>query len=227
MTRHGSARMAIVYWRATISKARSPRLIAIGGLSGSGKSTVARMLAPRIGVVSGCSPYHAATSSASECSAFRSRRSYHRSAYALEVTDLVYAACRKRAALALEGGQTAIVDAVHAKEDEREALAALAAKMGVAFTGIWLEAPRATLRQRVASRKNDVSGCNARDCRPATRLRSRQTGFRHHRCRKAIGASDPKHASPRSGSRRQERGSSALAQAAEILAIHLLLTDLP
>ena len=59
--------------------------------------------------------------------------------------------------LALEGGQTAIVDAVHAKEEEREALAALAAKMGVAFTGIWLEAPRATLRQRVGSRKDDVS----------------------------------------------------------------------
>jgi hypothetical protein len=79
------------------------------------------------------------------------------SAYALEVTNLVYAACRKRAALALEGRQTVIVDAVHAKAEEREALAALAAKMGVAFTGIWLEAPRATLRQRVSVRKNDVS----------------------------------------------------------------------
>ncbi len=79
------------------------------------------------------------------------------SAYSLEVTELVYAACRKRAALALEGGQTAIVDAVQAKEEEREALAAIATKMGVAFTGIWLEAPRATLRQRVGSRKGDVS----------------------------------------------------------------------
>ena len=29
--------------------------------------------------------------------------------------------------------------------------------MGVAFTGIWLEAPRVTLRQRVSARKGDVS----------------------------------------------------------------------
>jgi hypothetical protein len=79
------------------------------------------------------------------------------SAYALEVTELVYAACGKRAALALEGGQTAIVDAVQAREEEREALAVLAAKIGVAFTGIWLEVPRMTLRQRVSTRKGDVS----------------------------------------------------------------------
>jgi hypothetical protein len=46
---------------------------------------------------------------------------------------------------------------VHAKEEEREAIATLADKMGVAFTGIWLEAPRKTLRQRVGSRKGDVS----------------------------------------------------------------------
>jgi aminoglycoside phosphotransferase family enzyme/predicted kinase len=135
---------------------RPPRLIAIGGLSGSGKSTVARMLAPQIGAFPG------AVHIRSDVERKRMfgvpfEAKLPPSAYALEVTDLVYAACRKRAALALEGGQTAIIDAVHAKQEEREALVALAAKIGVAFTGIWLEAPRATLRKRVASRKNDVS----------------------------------------------------------------------
>ena len=43
-------------------------------------------------------------------------------AYAPDVAELVYAACVKRAALALEGGQTVIVDAVHAKPAEREVL---------------------------------------------------------------------------------------------------------
>jgi len=135
---------------------RPPRLIAIGGLSGSGKSTVARLLAPRIGSFPG------AVHISSDVERKRMfgvpfEAKLPPSAYALEVTNLVYAACRKRAALALEGRQTVIVDAVHAKAEEREALAALAAKLGVAFTGIWLEAPRATLRQRVSVRKNDVS----------------------------------------------------------------------
>jgi uncharacterized protein len=135
---------------------RVPRLISIGGLSGSGKSTVARMLAPRIGSFPGAVHIR---------SDVERKRMFGvpfdaklpPSAYALEGTELVYAACGKRAALALEGGQTAIVDAVQAKEEEREAFAALAAKMGVAFTGIWLEAPRMTLRQRVSARKGDVS----------------------------------------------------------------------
>jgi aminoglycoside phosphotransferase family enzyme/gluconate kinase len=135
---------------------RAPRLIAIGGLSGSGKSTVARMLAPRIGSFPG------AVHIRSDVERKRMfgvpfETKLPPSAYGVEVTDLVYASCRKRAALALEGGQTVIVDAVQAKEAEREALAALAGKMGVAFTGIWLEAPRKTLRRRVAARKHDVS----------------------------------------------------------------------
>jgi hypothetical protein len=135
---------------------RAPRLVAIGGLSGSGKSTVARMLAPRIGSFPG------AVHIRSDVERKRMfgvpfEAKLPPSSYALEVTELVYAACRKRAALALEGGQTAIVDAVQAKEQEREAFAAIAASKGVAFTGIWLEAPRETLRRRVKARKADVS----------------------------------------------------------------------
>ena len=79
------------------------------------------------------------------------------SAYAPEVSDQVYAMSRKRAMMALLGGQAVIVDAVHAKPEEREELAALAAKLGVPFTGLWLEAPAKIMRDRVATRKGDVS----------------------------------------------------------------------
>ena len=65
--------------------------------------------------------------------------------------------CRKRAFLALQGGQSVIVDAVHARAEEREALAALAAACGVPFTGLWLEAPAKPLRDRIAARTGDVS----------------------------------------------------------------------
>ncbi len=78
-------------------------------------------------------------------------------AYTPELTEIVYATCRKRARLALEGGQTVIVDAVHALPAERDRIAAIAAEAGVAFAGLWLEAPRAVLRERVTRREADVS----------------------------------------------------------------------
>jgi uncharacterized protein len=65
--------------------------------------------------------------------------------------------CRKRALMALEGGHSVIVDAVHAKREERDAVAEIAARAGAAFTGIWLEAPAGTMRGRIAGRLGDVS----------------------------------------------------------------------
>ena len=59
--------------------------------------------------------------------------------------------------MALEGGHSVIVDAVHAKRDERDAVAEIAARAGVAFAGIWLDAPAGTMRGRIAARMGDVS----------------------------------------------------------------------
>jgi hypothetical protein len=65
--------------------------------------------------------------------------------------------CRKRALMALEGGHSVIVDAVHAKKEERDAVTEIAARAGAAFTGLWLDAPAETMRQRIAHRTGDVS----------------------------------------------------------------------
>ncbi len=65
--------------------------------------------------------------------------------------------CRKRAGWALSAGRSVIVDAVHAKPEERDAVAALAAAHGADFTGLWLEAPLDVMRGRVADRRGDVS----------------------------------------------------------------------
>jgi uncharacterized protein len=133
-----------------------PRLIAIGGLSGSGKSVVARAIAPHIGALPGAVIVR---------SDFERKRLFGvgplerlpQSAYTPEVSERVYAICRKRAFLALQGGQSVIVDAVQARAHEREAFAALAASCGVPFTGLWLEAPAKLLRDRIAARTADVS----------------------------------------------------------------------
>jgi aminoglycoside phosphotransferase family enzyme/predicted kinase len=137
-------------------RTRAPRLIAIGGLSGSGKSTVARMLAPRIGSFPGAVHVRSDVER-KRLFGVSADTALPEAAYTPELTEIVYATCRKRARLALEGGQTVIVDAVHALAAERDRIAAIAAEAGVAFAGLWLEAPRAVLRERVMRRKADVS----------------------------------------------------------------------
>ena len=133
-----------------------PRLIAVGGLSGSGKSTVARKIAYEI------APFPGAVIVRSD--ALRKRLfgmapegRLPASAYTQSVSDQVYALCRKRAALALEAGWPAIVDAVHAKPQEREGVAALAADHDAVFNGFWLDVPPDAMRARVAKRTGDVS----------------------------------------------------------------------
>ena len=133
-----------------------PRLIVIGGVSGSGKSTVARALAPRIGSFPGAVHVRSDVER-KRLFGVQADQTLPAEAYTPELTEIVYATCRKRAAMALEGGQTVIVDAVHALPEERDRIEAVAAQAGVAFAGLWLEAPRAVLRDRVARRMGDVS----------------------------------------------------------------------
>jgi aminoglycoside phosphotransferase family enzyme/predicted kinase len=139
---------------------QQPRLVAIGGLSGSGKSSVARALAPHLGAFPGA--VHVRSDR-------ERKRLFHvgaeerlpKAAYSAELSDLVYRMCRKRALEALLGGQAVIVDAVHAKPAERKASAACASSAGVPFTGIWLEASPEVMRKRIQSRTADVSDATA------------------------------------------------------------------
>jgi uncharacterized protein len=135
---------------------RPPRLIAIGGLSGSGKSSVARALAPHLGAFPGAVHVRSDLERKRLLGIEATERAPER-AYAEEVSDIVYGICRKRALLALEGGQAVIVDGVHAKVEEREAIATTAARAGIALIGLWLDAPPATMRARIEARRGDIS----------------------------------------------------------------------
>ena len=75
-----------------------------------------------------------------------------------EVSDIVYTMCRKRALMALEGGHSVIVDAVHAKQEERDAIAEIAARGRRRLHRAFGSTRRAeTMRQRIAARTGDVS----------------------------------------------------------------------
>jgi uncharacterized protein len=82
-------------------------------------------------------------------------------AYGQAAARRVYAQLCRKAALALKAGQSVVVDAVHSKAEEKDAVGRVAAGLGVAFTGLWLEAPLKTRLERVADRKNDASDADA------------------------------------------------------------------
>jgi uncharacterized protein len=133
-----------------------PCLIAIGGLSGSGKSAISRAIAPHIGAFPGAVHVRSDVERKRLFGVAQTHK-LPESAYAPGVSDQVYAICRKRTRMALEGGHAVIVDAVHARAEERKALADLAAEQSLPFTGLWLEAPREVMRERLATRIGDVS----------------------------------------------------------------------
>jgi aminoglycoside phosphotransferase family enzyme/predicted kinase len=135
------------------------RLVAVGGLSGTGKSTLAAALADAIGRAPGAVHLR----SDIERKRLRAAGEYERlpaDAYAPEVTAQVYDRLHNLAEIALSSGQSVIVDAVHAREDERGALTTLAKKLGVPFAGLWLEAPVEALVARVEARQHDASDAN-------------------------------------------------------------------
>ncbi len=77
--------------------------------------------------------------------------------YRPELSAEVYAACLTRAERALRAGQSVILDAVYAREEERHAVEALGRRVGVPFEGLWLEVPKEMAQARVAARKGDAS----------------------------------------------------------------------
>ena len=61
------------------------------------------------------------------------------------------------AAAALSGGQEVVLDAVFLDPAQRAAAEAVARDAGQPFDGLWLEAPIAVLRARIAARSGDAS----------------------------------------------------------------------
>ncbi len=145
--------------RAAMADAR-PQLIAIGGLSGTGKSTLAARIAPYLGRMPGAAHLRSDIERKRQFGVPENRR-LPGHAYERPVTERVFAALRAQASTALGTGQSVIVDAVHRRPEERAAIAAVAASRGVRFVGIWLEAPLATTVERVMARRDDASDATA------------------------------------------------------------------
>ena len=131
-----------------------PALVALGGLSGTGKSTVAKEIAARAGGPAGA--VHLKTD------IIRKRMfgvgpldRLPEAGYAPGAGERVYEEMRGLARIALEAGMNVVLDAVFAREEERRSVETLAAEAGVSFRGLWLEAPADVLEARVARRERE------------------------------------------------------------------------
>jgi hypothetical protein len=138
----------------------TPRLVAIGGLSGTGKSSVAYRLAAEI------PPLPGAVILRSDIL----RKQLHGvpettrlplDAYTSAATHDVYEELNAKAKRVLATGHSAIIDAVFATPAQRAAIEYVARDCNAPFVGVWLEAPLAIRRQRVAQRILDPSDADA------------------------------------------------------------------
>ncbi|MEQ1755076.1 MAG: AAA family ATPase [Micropepsaceae bacterium] len=156
--RAGGALKARNYLEQALSYASPGRalLVAVGGLSGTGKSTLAKAIAWRLKGPAGA--VHLRTDEIRKrLAGVPIDKQLASSSYTPESSARVYASMLELARAAVEAGVPVVVDAVFSKESERGEFERIARELNVQFTGIWLEAPASVLEARLAGRKGDAS----------------------------------------------------------------------
>ncbi|MFL5044038.1 MAG: AAA family ATPase [Xanthobacteraceae bacterium] len=138
----------------------SPTLVAIGGLSGTGKSVLARGLAPALGPDPGAVILRSDLERKALFAVDETQK-LPTEAYDAEVTAKIYARLADAARRVVAAGHSAIVDAVFARSDERTAIARAAVRSKVAFHGLFLVADLDTRVARVTQRHKDASDAGA------------------------------------------------------------------
>ncbi len=134
----------------------APRLIAIGGLSGTGKSVLARGLAPFVAPQPGAVVLRSDILRKQLFQVHETEK-LPAEAYRPEVGEQVYATLLRRTQSVLVHGHSAVVDAVFAKETERTAVAKVAEDVGVPFDAFFLVADLPIRQARVGHREGDAS----------------------------------------------------------------------
>lgn len=133
-----------------------PRLVAVGGLSGTGKSALALALAADIGAAPGAVVLRSDVER-KRIAGLPPESPLPRSAYTRTASREVYSSLHARAAAALAAGHSIVLDAVYADADERADAKRTATVAGAAFDGIWLDCPEDVRLARVSKRVGDAS----------------------------------------------------------------------
>ena len=133
-----------------------PTLVAVGGLSGTGKSVLARTLAPDIRPRPGAVVLRTDVLR-KELFKANERDRLPESNYRSEIAEQVYEMIAERAERILSQGHSVVVDAVFAREPERKKISDVAERLSIRMVGVFLVTDMATRLTRIGMRKNDAS----------------------------------------------------------------------
>jgi predicted kinase len=160
---NGDHEIARAYVEAAIRHLSWPRpeLRAVGGLSGSGKSTFARALAPKLGAPPGAVILRS-DEIRKRLWGRKPAEALPPEAYAEGQSERVYGVMLREAGLVLMAERPAILDAVFLKPAERAAAQAAAEAAGVTFEGVWLQASPDVMADRISGRSGDASDADVR-----------------------------------------------------------------
>ncbi|MCF8481088.1 MAG: AAA family ATPase [Rhodospirillum sp.] len=134
----------------------APRMAAVGGLSGSGKSRLARELACHFGAAPGALVLRTDVLR----KRIMGKKPYEKlgpEGYTPETHARVYETLTAEAQAALAAGHSVILDGVHARQHEREQAEAVATEAGVPFTGLWVHTPVEVAMKRIETRVRNPS----------------------------------------------------------------------
>ena len=138
----------------------TPLVVCTGGLSGTGKSVLARGLAPVLGRPPGALVLRS-DAERKAMFGFGETERLPAEAYRPEVSAKLYAALNDKAGRIARAGYSVVVDAVFAKSSERAAIEATAQEAGARFRGFFLTADLATRLRRIGGRGPDASDADA------------------------------------------------------------------
>jgi uncharacterized protein len=137
-----------------------PAIVCTAGLSGTGKSHLARELAPTLAPVPGALLFRSDVERKVLFDVAETDR-LSPQAYRREVSASVYRILLDKAGRVTRAGHSVILDAVYAAPEERAAIEAVAATNGADFYGFFLVADLPTRLRRIGSRGPDASDADA------------------------------------------------------------------
>jgi uncharacterized protein len=167
--KRGNASVAMRYLAAAAAylQPTPPVVVAVGGLPGTGKSTLARALAPELGDAPGALVLRS-DEIRKRLHAVAPEERLPQSAYSDAASEAVFTELATLVREAAAGGHAVIADATFIDAGHRRTVEIAAREAGVAFVGLWLEAPLAELEARIAGRQRDASDATVAVLRAAS-----------------------------------------------------------
>lgn len=133
-----------------------PRLVVLGGRSGTGKTSQAELLAPHLGQLPGAIVLRSDVDRKIRLRHAPEER-LQKDAYSTDLSAAIYATLYRQAERCIDAGYACIINASFLNKNERAHMSEHFASSNIHPNCLWLTAPADTLRQRLSERGSDAS----------------------------------------------------------------------